>query len=369
MPADRPARASAAASGSAERPAVVSAAYAASAIARAARSAGIGFATLSPSPTATHAGRGTLPAGLAEDAAQLPSVEHEVVGPLELDGDAGAQPLRGRADRRAPPGGSAPRAPAYRSGRQQHAEPESAARRTHVRPRLPRPAVCSAATPRCRPAHRRRQGVQHILGGGDGARAGAAPGASGQIAGSPLPRYSQRSSSPNGDPVPGEGGEAVMRDVPQERLDHHERARRTPPRIRRRTAGGPPAQRLARLLSRSSRAAAAMTGTARKKENSVAAVRERPRAYPPMIVAPDRETPGKSASIWASPIAERRPRRKVAGVGHPLHRLPALDERGSRRRRRCSAQRHGDRGEQVRLDPVMQQQARRPPPAGTRAAG
>jgi hypothetical protein len=33
---------------------------------------------------------------------------------------------------------------------------------------------------------------------------------------------------------------------------------------------------------------------ARKNENSVAATRDNLRAYPPMIVAPDREIPGTS---------------------------------------------------------------------------
>ena len=45
-----------------------------------------------------------------------------------------------------------------------------------------------------------------------------------------------------------------------------------------------------------------MTGIARKKENSVAARRERPSTYPPMIVAPERDVPGTSESTWASPI-------------------------------------------------------------------
>jgi hypothetical protein len=39
---------------------------------------------------------------------------------------------------------------------------------------------------------------------------------------------------------------------------------------------------------------------ARKKENSVAARRDSPKNRPPMIVAPEREVPGISASACAS---------------------------------------------------------------------
>src|SRR5260221_14224022 len=45
--------------------------------------------------------------------------------------------------------------------------------------------------------------------------------------------------------------------------------------------------------------AANMIGTARKKENSVATWRERPNIIPPMIVAPDRDVPGRSAEHGA----------------------------------------------------------------------
>src|SRR5688500_14130905 len=58
--------------------------------------------------------------------------------------------------------------------------------------------------------------------------------------------------------------------------------------------GASPTDKVSRLLNRSYPVAANMTGIARKKENSVAARRERPRLRAPMIVAPDRETPGNS---------------------------------------------------------------------------
>src|SRR5574343_453682 len=40
---------------------------------------------------------------------------------------------------------------------------------------------------------------------------------------------------------------------------------------------------------------------ARKKENSVAALRDRPKSRPPMMVAPEREVPGINANAWAIP--------------------------------------------------------------------
>ncbi|MNN75700.1 hypothetical protein D3C81_1920200 [compost metagenome] len=45
-----------------------------------------------------------------------------------------------------------------------------------------------------------------------------------------------------------------------------------------------------------------MVGMARKKENSVAALRDRPRIRPPMIVEAEREVPGIIARHWAQPI-------------------------------------------------------------------
>ena len=42
--------------------------------------------------------------------------------------------------------------------------------------------------------------------------------------------------------------------------------------------------------------AALSVGIARKKENSVATARSRPTPSPPMMVAPERETPGTIAS-------------------------------------------------------------------------
>ena len=50
-----------------------------------------------------------------------------------------------------------------------------------------------------------------------------------------------------------------------------------------------------RLESKSYPVAANMVGIARKKENSTATSLSNPMISPPMIVAPERETPGKSA--------------------------------------------------------------------------
>ena len=50
------------------------------------------------------------------------------------------------------------------------------------------------------------------------------------------------------------------------------------------------------------RLAPAITGTARKKVNSAAVVRDMPRRMPPRIVAPEREVPGNTAAIsWKRP--------------------------------------------------------------------
>ena len=47
-----------------------------------------------------------------------------------------------------------------------------------------------------------------------------------------------------------------------------------------------------------------MVGTAKKKENSAAVLRERRCAIPPTIVAMERETPGIMAIHWKNPIAK-----------------------------------------------------------------
>ena len=56
------------------------------------------------------------------------------------------------------------------------------------------------------------------------------------------------------------------------------------------------------VLARSKTVAANIVGIASKKENKVAVFLDSPRVSPPMIVAPDRETPGKMAIDWKKPI-------------------------------------------------------------------
>jgi hypothetical protein len=49
-------------------------------------------------------------------------------------------------------------------------------------------------------------------------------------------------------------------------------------------------------------AAAAVMGTLIRKENRAASSRRRPRKSPTVMVAPERETPGNRAAVWARPI-------------------------------------------------------------------
>ena len=59
--------------------------------------------------------------------------------------------------------------------------------------------------------------------------------------------------------------------------------------------------RWSRDMNRSKPVARNMVGMARKKENSVAALRDNPVNRPPMMVAPEREVPGMSENTWATP--------------------------------------------------------------------
>jgi hypothetical protein len=46
-----------------------------------------------------------------------------------------------------------------------------------------------------------------------------------------------------------------------------------------------------------------MVGIESRNEKRTAAARERPTSRPPMIEAPERETPGMSAVDWATPMS------------------------------------------------------------------
>ena len=141
---------------------------------------GTALATLSPTPTTTQAERLALPARLAEDPADLPLAEHEIVGPLEADGarpapwpDSArdtASPAR-RLSRSRPDGARRP---------EQHAEPEPPARRDarSVPASRGRPICSSATTAVPAGAPVERHGVQHVhgrrrRGRSDGSRSGA----------------------------------------------------------------------------------------------------------------------------------------------------------------------------------------------------
>ena len=189
---------------------------------------GTALVTLSPSPITTQAGRGALPARLAQDAAALPVVEHEIVRPLERDRPSA--PSVSSSSRHAPGRreGSAARGPPARRPRE-HAEPEPAPGRRPAPPARPPPASPGPPPrPRCRPARPPRR-----------ARA-ARPwwtACSRAARSTELARHQRRSSRRSDaerDPVPGEGREAVAGDVAQERLAPRSAPRRTPPRSRRR---------------------------------------------------------------------------------------------------------------------------------------
>ena len=62
------------------------------------------------------------------------------------------------------------------------------------------------------------------------------------------------------------------------------------------------------LVKISSVLAPIMVGTARKKENSAAVLRLMPMASAPMMVAPERLTPGTIARHWAKPTASTFPK-------------------------------------------------------------
>ena len=113
-------------------------------------------------------------------------------------------------------------------------------------------------------------------------------------------------AKPDDDAIPSEWRESRPSDDAQERTDDEQRRdeghdeadgdlqRALPPRS-------------CLTSSRSWAKAAAIVGMARKNENSAAAGRSSPASIPATIVAPDRETPGMSASACPMPIASARP--------------------------------------------------------------
>ena len=65
---------------------------------------------------------------------------------------------------------------------------------------------------------------------------------------------------------------------------------------------------------------------ARKNENSAAAGLSSPMARPPTMVAPDRDTPGTSASIWHMPMPSARGSGVCSAATHDRGRTEPLDE-------------------------------------------
>ena len=92
------------------------------------------------------------------------------------------------------------------------------------------------------------------------------------------------------------------------------RRRRTPRRRQRSPRPAPMSPESASLSWK--RPAASSAGIDMKKLSRVAVTRSRPRNSPTEIVAPERETPGISATAWARPIriASRRPRSRSGAV-------------------------------------------------------
>ena len=163
-----------------------------------------------------------------------------------------------------------------------------------------------------------------------------------QVARSPRDGTARSRTEPDDDAVPRKRREARPPHHREERLDD-DRGRDEGHDEADRDLGCPvggrdgPAPRGAR-----ERTPPTIVGIARKNENSAAAERSRPMTRPPTIVAPERETPGTSASVWhnadaegAAAPARRRHRSPSAGGRNALddqHDHAAEDERGANHR-------------------------------------
>ena len=163
-----------------------------------------------------HPGRRrALPARLAQDPAELPLAQHEIVRPLEAN-----RPRRRAAPAPPPPpgrrGGSAARAPPSAAGASTLSQSPPArrgpasARATHAPTPGPPPRPrCPPGAPACASSCSASMVEPDAREADDRGRAGH--------------RSEQQEKTPEGDPVPGEGREAVAGDVAQERLDHDDR--------------------------------------------------------------------------------------------------------------------------------------------------
>ncbi len=84
-----------------------------------------------------------------------------------------------------------------------------------------------------------------------------------------------------------------------------------------------------------------MVGIARKNENSAAAGRSSPSSMPPTMVAPDRDTPGTSASVWQTPTPSARPTGVCSASMHVRTRTLPLDDQ---HHDPAGDERHGEHG-------------------------
>ncbi len=105
------------------------------------------------------------------------------------------------------------------------------------------------------------------------------------------------------DAIPGERRETRRASRSQERLDDDRRARRTPSRSRSRSRAPRSAAELVphleQICARRPPPSSAWRGRTRTRRPLR---RSSPISMPPTIVAPDRDTPGTSASVWHNPM-------------------------------------------------------------------
>ena len=103
-----------------------------------------------------------------------------------------------------------------------------------------------------------------------------------------------------------------------------------------------------------------MMGMPRRKPKRAASSRDRPKSMPPLIVEPERESPGSAASPCRSPMTADLDEAKALGRLVRLH--PAIGEFGDHeeRGRAQKAERNGHHRRRERFDHAVQRQRRRP---------
>ena len=111
-----------------------------------------------------------------------------------------------------------------------------------------------------------------------------------------------------------------------------------------------------------------MVGMARKKENSAAERLSAPISSAPTMVAPERDMPGITARHWKRPILQAERQREIhrRRGSSASARSRSIQSSTNAAEDQHDADQHR-RFEQHRLDEVMRERRRRPPPAGRRA--